>query len=77
MCTPEILFNMTSIEKQVIKVREILEEQNQNNEQVLQLEDANEMFENLVSRGIIQKRGYNLVSADSVNAYRFQFQVQS
>jgi hypothetical protein len=68
---------MKSIESQVIKVREILEEQHQNNEQVLRLEDANEMFEHLVSRGVIQKRGYNLVGADNVNAYRFQFKVQS
>jgi hypothetical protein len=68
---------MQSTESQIIAVIKEFEAKNSNNEQVLRLEDANELFEQLVSRGVVRKRGYNLVGADSVNAYRYQFEVQS
>lgn len=77
MSTQETLSEMQTVEKQmveIIKTRTVLAEKQ---EELNRLLSATEMFENLVSKGVISKRGYNLMGAETVHSQSFLFQIQS
>lgn len=60
--TPANLSDMESIEKQLMESVETLKKKFAGNEQVKAFEKTNDQFQELVEKGIVKKRGHNLLS---------------
>lgn len=62
-----------SIEKEINSVIEASIKNFEGNELLVQYEDASKKFEDLVKKGLVKKRGYNLLSITESHLHRSRF----
>ena len=64
---------MENIEDQLKKAVEVMASSFGDDPQIKELETANQEFQDLVSKGVIKQRGYNLLSKDEALTGRLIF----
>lgn len=76
MSTHENLSDMQPIENKILEIIKEQETHGQNQDMVIRLEVANDAFEELVERGVVRKRGYNLAGINNMNDFKYRFEAQ-